>query len=395
MSSKILLIELKNNNIGDRVIADTCEYLIRLTGSSANITRMNLFPPKKIMKKYKNYPFIGYKFLLPIIKRLGICLIKIECLRWQLFIKHNKKAYNYYNDYIKNVDKVVIAGGGLIKYSREDFWNAIHTISEICEKNNVPLYLNAVGIEGIDEENYRCKVLSAALSKDIVSISTRDDLETLKKYLKDKSSKANLVGDPALYSAETYNISANKNSDIIGIGVIRGKIYSDYGFNFSEQDIIDAYVNIIKLLDKNNYKWQMFCNGIKSDYEIGEKVLKKLNLPITEKSLACRPTTPKDLIEIISNYKCIIAARLHANIIATSLGIPSVGLVWNDKLKLFGKLIGYENRFIEKEKFINAEYVLEQLNEAMNNGYNIEKINQYKKIAFENLKTFLEEARNE
>ena len=377
MNKNILLIRLENSNLGDSIIADTCEYIIKDTNKDVDVTRIHLFPPKQIMKKFKHYPFVGFQFLISVLKRMKIYLIKYNCLRWQAFIKNNSEAYNYYYLPIKNADKVIIAGGGLIKYSREDLWNAIHTISEICEMEEKPLYINAAGIEGYDEKNYRCKVLREALSRENVLVTTRDDLETLKKYLKDPP-KANLVGDPALYSAATYQIKAEKESNCIGIGIIRGKIYTDYGLDFKEQNIINCYVNLIKLLEKRGQKWQIFCNGNEADYNLALKVLEKLGLTAQEKYIATKPTTPRELLEIVSKYKAIIAARLHANIIATSLGVPSVGLVWNDKLKLFGKLIGCENRFIEKENFIKPEYVIEQLEEAIQNGYDENKIKSLK-----------------
>lgn len=383
------MIELKNTNIGDSIIADTCEYLIKQADSSADITRMNLFPPQQIMKKFKHYPFRGIRFMMSVMKRLKIDSTKYNCLRWQSFIKKSSDAYNYYHSHIKNADKVIIAGGGLIKYSKEDFWNAIYTISDFCEKENKPLHLNAVGIEGYDSQNYRCMLLSESLSKENVSISTRDDLETLKKYLK-KPEKAILVGDPALYTAETYKISAVSSAETIGIGVIRGKIYKDYGFDHTEQNIIKSYINLIKLLEQKNYKWQMFCNGIEDDYILALKILKALNLPCHSEYLAPRPSAPKELISIISQYKGVIAARLHANIISTSLNIPSVGLIWNDKLKLFGKIIGCEKRFIDKEMFMDAKYVLTQLEEAIVDGYNHENIQNLKNLTFLSLKNFID-----
>jgi polysaccharide pyruvyl transferase WcaK-like protein len=41
-----------------------------------------------------------------------------------------------------------------------------------------------------------------------------------------------------------------------------------------------------------------------------------------------------------------VAARLHACIIAYSLKIPAIGVVWNDKLTFFGRNIGCEQYFV-------------------------------------------------
>ena len=389
VTKKILLIELKNNNLGDSIIADTCEYIIKSINQHVSISRIGLFPPKSIMKNFKKYlPFKAYNFLIEKTKHKYIQHI-LEFIKWHRFTKKNKPAYKYYYDAISASDIVIVAGGGLIKYSREDLWNPIYTITKICSENNIPIMFNAVGVEGYDKNNFRCQLLKRSLSNKCVSITTRDDFAKLKKYIP-KNKQTSIVGDSALYTQETYNIRTN-NSDIIGIGLIRGKIYTDYGFNFQEENIIDAYVNIIKELEKNNFKWQLFCNGGKSDYRMGENILQRLNLPISETYISPRPLEPRELVCNISKYKAIIAARLHACIVATSLNIPAIGLIWNDKLKLFGKLIGFENRFIEKEKFINPEYVLEQLKEAIQDQYDENKIKNLKSLTLENLTNFIKE----
>ncbi|TLX69455.1 polysaccharide pyruvyl transferase family protein, partial [Pseudomonas nicosulfuronedens] len=48
-----------------------------------------------------------------------------------------------------------------------------------------------------------------------------------------------------------------------------------------------------------------------------------------------QPLTPSDLKSHISEADIVIAHRLHANIIAYSLGIPSIGLNWDSKVKSF------------------------------------------------------------
>lgn len=92
---------------------------------------------------------------------------------------------------------------------------------------------------------------------------------------------------------------------------------------------------------------------------------------LQEQNIHCNlqiPQTPDELITIISEYKGIISARLHSCIIAYSLGIPAVGLVWNDKLKLFGKNIEAEDYFISHDKF-SAEYIIQQFRKALAHGY--------------------------
>lgn len=368
MVDKVTLIGLKNNNLGDQVIFDTCKFLVEKVCPDAKIFVCDISPDKDLMKEIKlSHPQIDC-----LIERFKDNLYFIQILsflKWWLSQKRGTSVYKYYKRILKRNSKVIFAGGGLIKFSREDLWNPIYSIITYCQRKRIPVYFNAVGVEGYDEKNFYSQLLKYSLNKSCVKkITTRDDIDSLNKYVKDKD-KISLVGDPALWTKETYNVEDVKKTDIIGVGVIRGKIFTDYGFDFSEEQIVNSYVNIIRKLEEKGYKWQMFCNGAKSDYKMGKNILEKLGLPESEEYLAPRPRKAIDLVKQIYSYKATISARLHANIIAVSYGIPTIGIVWNNKLKLFGKIIGYPERFIENEKFSDADFVVSSLESAVAQGY--------------------------
>lgn len=368
MVDKVTLIGLKNNNLGDIVILDTCKYLVRQLFPNAKISVQNIFPETIKMKDINaSYPKINL-----IIEKIASYTYFVQILnfvKWWISQKRGTSVYKYYKRILKRNSKVIFAGGGLIKFSREDLWNPIYSIITYCQRKRIPVYFNAVGVEGYDEKDFYSQLLKYSLNKSCVKkITTRDDIDSLNKYVKDKD-KISLVGDPALWTKETYNVEDVKKTDIIGVGVIRGKIFTDYGFDFSEEQIVNSYVNIIRKLEEKGYKWQMFCNGAKNDYKMGKNILEKLGLPESEEYLAPRPRKAIDLVKQIYSYKATISARLHANIIAVSYEIPTIGIVWNNKLKLFGKIIGCPERFIENEKFSDADFVVSSLESAVAQGY--------------------------
>lgn len=387
-SKKVTIIGLKNNNLGDQVILDTCKFLLQKIDSNLKIKIMNLFPDEDIMENYSaSFPFIdmciqkfeNYPYLVQV----------LQFLKWWNFQKRNTQTYNYYKKNLRNAEKVVFVGGGIIKFSRENFWNAIYSIVTYCNRKRTPVSFNAVGVEGFDQNDFNSQLLKYSLNKKCVKqITTRDDLASLNKYV--KSNKNKIVGDAALWSKELYGSFEQEHNDIIGIGVIRGGIFVDYGYEFSDAEILNSYVELIRALEKRGYKWQIFCNGIIRDYKMGKRILEELGYPITEEYLVKRPKKAKNLVKTISSYKAIIAARLHANIIAVSYGIPSVGLVWNDKLTIFGELLGIKNRFITKENWQNSDLIISQLEKAMVEGYNIDKINTLKQETVLSLQSFIQ-----
>ena len=224
LNKKIVVVGLQNDNIGDRIILDTCQYLIKKVQSDALIEVVNLFPPEDIMQKYKISPKKTYFMQV------------LSFVRW---LNHSRKKdiKTYYENSLKDADMVVFAGGGLVKHTRENFWNAIYSIINYCEKHKTPVYFNAIGVEGYDKNNFYSQLLKYSLNKKCVKhFSTRDDFENLNKYIKNRD-KISLVGDPALWASEMYNKNSEK-TDIIGVGLLRSGIFTDYRVDFYGEKIL-------------------------------------------------------------------------------------------------------------------------------------------------------------
>src|SRR5262249_55528605 len=52
------------------------------------------------------------------------------------------------------------------------------------------------------------------------------------------------------------------------------------------------------------------------------------------------PEHPDELIDLIAGCALMVGHRMHANIIAFALGIPSVGFAWDDKVVSFFQSAG-------------------------------------------------------
>ena len=134
----------------------------------------------------------------------------------------------------------------------------------------------------------------------------------------------------------------------------------------SEKELFNLYINIIKELELRKKNWVLFCNGMLEDHEVGIKLLENLNLP--KSKLLPRPQSPMDLINILQSFKCVMGARLHSCITSYALGIPVVGLVWDNKLRAFAKKIEWEDYFVEEEN-LSAKYIVDKLEEVQNIQY--------------------------
>lgn len=88
----------------------------------------------------------------------------------------------YYRKEIADCQLVVVVGGGLIKYTTQYFGTGLRGLLKAAKKNHVKVIFNAVGVEGYDSANSRCKELKYILRHSAFqSVTTRDDIETLRR----------------------------------------------------------------------------------------------------------------------------------------------------------------------------------------------------------------------
>jgi polysaccharide pyruvyl transferase WcaK-like protein len=83
---------------------------------------------------------------------------------------------------------------------------------------------------------------------------------------------------------------------------------------------------------------------------------------------------PEDLIEEVGSCRAIISFRLHPSIIAFSLNVPSIGIVWNSKVCDFYNAIGYKDRCFEVNEKLTAENIVDAVKSAITEGVKKDEI---------------------
>lgn len=308
---KILLVQTANMNLGDSILADNDYYLLK--------------------------------------KALGDR--EYDILRYSISSQDAGQ--------VKYVDAVIFAGG-IIKCTNENFWQYMPQIIKEADKYNVPVFMSAIGVEKFYPDDKRSVALKDAINMSCVKgISVRDDIDTLvNDYLTNKDVKTYRVYDPAVWCKDTYSehLKGIQKQDIVGLGITRELLFADYGNpQIDRQYQLDFWKGIIDELDKRNVKWKVFTNGDTYDEIFAKEVLQYVGHG--EKYDA--PLDAVSLVKDIATFSSVIAGRMHSNIISFALKTPSIGFVWNQKLRFWSKRIGYPQRFIDccdltAENVINA-----------------------------------------
>lgn len=369
---KIVFVGLINDtNLGDKIIADCTKHIFLQQEVDIQAVDLDLMSTKTLFNSIINKIFSRF--------------FPAKCL--QTIINKSSKLYK---SSIKDADCVVMVGGGMIKYKYQGLTPYVCGLIKAAMELNIPIVLNSVGVEGYSDTDVRCRILKKYLnSSTVMAITTRDDFELLtNKWLEGNSRiYTKLVADSAVWANEVYGIEKNETSQVIGVGLIRGEIFRDYNIDFSKKEVIELYSSIIEELERRNIQYKLFTNGFKEDYDLAKEVCENISrIDLIDEIY--HPKDSKELVAIISEFRGVIAARLHACIISYSLEIPVIGLTWNDKLPLFGTQIGYRERFIESDNF-KAKIIVDKLEKSLQENYNQGAMLDYKMRIKDSIKEIL------
>ncbi|TOO25018.1 polysaccharide pyruvyl transferase, partial [Vibrio parahaemolyticus] len=108
----------------------------------------------------------------------------------------------------------------------------------------------------------------------------------------------------AVFSSEVYGVQ-KKSRDVVGLGLVRARIFKDNGIDLDRTQVIELYASLISELEARGQSYQLFTNGLKSDVDILEDLETYLGMQLN----VIEPQTPRELVELISTFKCTIAAR--------------------------------------------------------------------------------------
>lgn len=375
-------------NMGDKILCEASEYLIRQIDPEIEIKRVDVLPWKADM--YQGWDSMKYRISQKMKKRAkkkfaykdsGKYRYWYEYFMWWL------RVNSHYRRELADADAILFAGGGFLKFRTQGLNYYVEQILKIARGKNIPVMMNGIGIEGYDERDIRCQRLKRAINSDCVkTITTRDDVELLQQhYIENPKIRTARVGDPAFWTPECYGIEKNSDRNKIGINVIRGRIFKDYGNTYSGGQVKEFYKQFITSAEERGLDWVLFSNGMSGDQKFGKKLLKSLGLSAEERLLPA-PKTSMELLDMVKDFKCIFGARLHACITAYSLDVPAVGFIWNEKTRFFADIIGKKENFFEESE-IDAEKMLNQMEAAIESGYDTSVRDELK----EQTKRYLEE----
>jgi polysaccharide pyruvyl transferase WcaK-like protein len=386
--------EYYSSNLGDPVIVDSVCYLIKKvdSGINLNIVDLSAREPRKSSSDYTKRGLQGnkvFKNMKYINKNILMFARSVRNLnKW--LNRDKNRVESYFDKMFAGSNAIIIAGGQLIMNNNLVFPLRLNSIIKYAKNHNIPVYFNACGVQKYYRTTLGVLILKKLLNDNIVrKITTRDDIDTLGKYV-NSSGKIGKVLDSAVVCSEAYGIKKHEHSNVVGLGVIAADMYKRYAdrtgdsrYFITEPELLLFWKNLIEGLNQRYIKWKIFTNGSEIDNDFAYKLMELLD--ISRDACFEYPVQPKELVEVISQYKTIISHRLHSHIISFSLGIPSIGLIWDKKTLDFATEIKREDFFynIKTSTIDEIINVLEDVSfnhSIENQKYKENTINQIKEI---------------
>lgn len=361
--------ETHSQNLGDGVIAESLAYLIRRAIPDSQIVYLDISgrpdrggnePP--IVGLHRGFGWNLYgrsRAFRRVYAMLSLLLVPLR----------DRPAHG-------PLDLAIIGGGQLIMDNELNFPTKIFRLVHFHLARDT----KCLAI-------YSCGVGSAwsSIGRVLYGRVLRDRRMTC-RMVRDEDSRRNLIRvfrldaadvdiahDPALCAAEAYGMAPSVASTGIGLGIMAplddmAGVQPQYAARFGAAFLTKLWTETAVELAESGQAVRLFTNGAPSDQAFAETIWRALPDRARDRVTVCpRPERPEQLVRLIAGFRAILAQRMHAHVVAFSLGVPSVGLVWDSKLREFGALTGRGNFFLEPDA-ATPPRLLERLDTALREG---------------------------
>lgn len=331
-----------SDNVGDAVISDNIVASIKENLSSAEVQVVDLGGRDSYTESKNSRLKMLSK--VPSFFRTGVVLLYV-------LINFKRKWRRVWYSAVKKSDLVVIGGGQLFYDSYLNFPIKLYLLSMLTKRSNKKVCIFSVGVSRNFSLLGRYLLTKAVKNYNPVEIYVRDlnSKQNMQKLLKgNESLNIKVVPDPAVVSDSTYTIgNLPKLSEKIGVCITSLETLCQSDRNcLSENDLEKFYEKLIREIISEGRQVVLYTNGSLEDEIFKEKIFNAMKNTSQNKLLEKeeRVLTAEQLVKLISSFSSLVAHRLHSNIIAFSLGIPAVGLEWDEKVNNFYCGIGLVSR---------------------------------------------------
>lgn len=285
-------------------------------------------------------------------------------------------------DALEKVDIVIWGGGGSFSDWQKEALPNIFKIISIAKALDKKVFLYSVGCGPINTDNGKRVMQEICKLSDFVTVRDQGTFGLLRDI---GCCDVSLTSDPAVIYENSMILKPllKKDTRIINLGICVSYLFNNEELWPGQYEKFLVYKNsMVELIGKVTDKYPRikisFIPVFPKDEDFAKELMKDLNL----KNAVLRPNVKYD--ETLSNLAkmdVIISTRLHAIILSSLFGIPSIGLIMHSKIFYYLHQIGLSDFGVDLgdglqwSKFdFNIEKILHDFDYILNNNVEIEKV---------------------
>lgn len=291
---------------------------------------------------------------------------------------------------IRSNDYVILGGGGLINdYWGFDIENLLPSKGGLASYLSIPFYANlagkpcmllSAGIGPFTDPDQRASIAEIINLFDVLSVRDRYSYDQLTQLLKSASltRQVEIVGDPAFIiepkgtpTNQTSSTELNNPNFRIGLNL---RYWGDRLLQDQLEEtiakVLDQYLEIEPVSTCLFIPFQSIgSNPLTDDLSVltavRERMVQKDRVSLLEDQLL-----PEEMCAVIRQCNLFIGMRYHANLFALKSGIPSLGLVYDPKIRELFKFFNQEQFALSMENWNRKNFfeLVNKLSEQQETG---------------------------
>jgi len=297
-----------------------------------------------------------------------------------LNIKYLVKKYNSYKT-LEESDFIVVCGGGFLGGKKLDSFMHVFQMY-VNTKFNKNVYVMGTSIEPI--KNKLVKKFTDDVLKKMTYIFAREVItyNYLETFI--HKEKFTLIPDMAFMLEDKKNEFEDITKLKENSNLVYGITVRQWNFPNSNKPIemMDNYINsIIEFMNIEIEKNNSFVFVPQVIVEHGDDTLVaeriKQRLTKSEKFLIIRnDISPVEIKSLIGNFDYFIGTRMHSNIFATSMKIPTIAIAYEKKTNGIMHTVGLDDYIIEIDQITKDCLIEKAKNQIKNNASIRENLNK-------------------
>lgn len=357
--------ETHSSNLGDGVIYDCISYLfgkhgvttipVDLSGrsepASVDGTQTEINEPSALRKLVRK-PFQSYR-------QLGRAHAALD---WYV-LKRNRQVRQWSNA-IMSCDAVVIGGGQILTDRFFRFPPRIYEVARLAKLHGKPLAIFGCGSDS--RWGYLAAKLYAKVLQQAVYVSARDQSSAslLREHVSSDVS-VDVHPDPAFVVGRLNpELVDSVQNDVLGVNLQPATDFRRHVPSLSaltDNQYFEFWVKVLLGASTSGRHVRLLTNGSWEDYSTAQKVISQLhNSPhIKGKEVTIelepRPLCVNELVEQISKLSLMVCTRMHAGIVARSLGKSVAPISWDPKVSAVWTQVGGQKYVLPAETLLSED----------------------------------------